>query len=167
MGKLCAALAAGLLACGLWAVPAAAEEPGDRAALKGVEKTRIFWDVGVADAIALSNRLDVIRDTYQALKRQGVKPRMAVGFRGQAVELLVTDLDAVPFDALGSVDSLHQQMRELKRLAGVDFYACHLAMRRHGVAKAQLMEGVQVVTNIFVAVAGFHEQGYTRIPMME
>jgi intracellular sulfur oxidation DsrE/DsrF family protein len=167
MGKLGAALAAWATACLLLAAPAAAEEPGDRFALQGVESTRIFWDIGVADAIALSNRLQVVRDTYQSLKRQGVQPRMAVGFRGQAVELLVTDLDAVPFEALGSVESLHQQMRELKRLAGVEFYACKLAMRRHGVQEPQLMDGVRVVTNIFIAVAGFHEQGYTRIPMME
>ena len=147
------------------AAPVHAAQPGDSDALKGVKQARLLWDVTQSDAIKLSNWLTVIRDTYEGLERQGVKPRMVLVFRGSAVRLLAKEVDDVPFDQLGMIDEVHGLLAEIRALPRVRLEACNLALRRQGMETRPLVPGVEVVTNTFIAIAGYNEQGYARIPV--
>ena len=144
---------------------AQAEQPGDAHALKGVSQARILWDIQLTDTLKLDNWLTVIRDTHEALAREGVEPRMVLIFRGEAVELLSRSLDHVPLEQMGMIQDVHRHLRALDNKAHVELRACHLALRRYGMADAKLVKGVEPVTNSFLAIAGYGRQGYTRIPV--
>jgi len=142
-----------------------AELPGDAEALAEVSDGRLLWDVQEAKALRLSNWLTVILDTYEGLKRNGVRPHMVLVFRGKAVRLLARDLSDVPFDEVGMIEEVHSKLDELRRLPRVRLEACNLALRRQGMADRPLVAGVKRVTNAFIAVAGYGAQGYTRVPV--
>lgn len=142
-----------------------AAKPGDVEALQGVEQARLLWDVTQSDAIKLSNWLTVIRDTYAGLARQDVSPRMVLVFRGSAVNLLARDMDDVPFDQIGMIQEVHDLLAEIRALPRVRIEACNLALRRQGMEETALVPGVKVVTNTFMAIAGYNEKGYARIPV--
>ncbi|HKL77937.1 MAG TPA: hypothetical protein VJ985_06175 [Gammaproteobacteria bacterium] len=154
-----------LLSLALVVPGAQAAKPGDSDALQGVEQGRLLWDITQADAIKLGNWLTVIRDTYEGLERQGVTPHMVLVFRGQAVRLLAQEVDDVPFEQLGMIDEVHSLLAEIRSLPRVRLEACNLALRRQGMEDKPLVPGVKVVTNTFMAIAGYNEKGYARIPV--
>ena len=142
-----------------------AAQPGDADALQGVEEVRLLWDIQLADTLKLDNWLTVMRDTHEALQRQGREPRMVLIFRGAAVELLSRSLDHVPIEEMGMIQDVHRHLRALDAMEHVKLRACNLALRRYGMADATLVPGVKPVTNSFLAIAGYTRQGYTRIPV--
>ncbi len=144
---------------------AAPDLPGDREALKGAEQGRLLWDVTEADAIRLSNWLTVILDTYEGLERHGLKAHMVLVFRAGSVRMLLEDLDRVPLEQMGMVEEVHTKLRELKQLPRVRMEVCNLALRRQGLEGAPLVPQVKVVTNAFIAIAGYNERGYARVPV--
>ena len=143
--------------------PARAELPGDIESLQGVSDGRLLWDVQEGQALRLSNWLTVIHDTYEGLKRLGVRPHMALVFRGKSVRLLARHIDDVPFDQLGMIEEVHAKLADLRRLPEVRLEACNLALRRQGMADKALVPGVKRVTNAFIAIAGYGAKGYTRV----
>ncbi|HKJ72083.1 MAG TPA: hypothetical protein VKA55_10060 [Gammaproteobacteria bacterium] len=154
-----------LLLGGLAAAPARAELPGDAEALAGVSDGRIMWDVTEPRALRLSNWLTMVQDTYEGLKRLGVRPHMVLIFRGQAVRLLAREVDDVPFEDLGLIDEVHAKLAELRRLPRVRLEVCDIALRRQGMEDTPLVAGVKPVTNGFIAMAGYGAKGYTRVPV--
>lgn len=145
--------------------PAQTGLPGDKEALKGVDQGRLLWDVTESDALRLSNWLTVILDTYEGLERHGLKARMVLVFRGSSVTLLPGDLDRIPLEELGMIEEVHAKLRKLKALPRVRMEVCNLSLRRQGLDETPLIPQVKVVTNAFIAIAGYNERGYARVPV--
>lgn len=143
----------------------AEEQAGDAVALQGVEVGRIIWDVTQGDAALLSGRLAVVRQTYEDMRRQKVRPEMVFAFRGGAVLLLNRELERVPFAQRNDVEAVQQQLAALLELPGVRMEACQIAMRRADMTAADLIPGVHQVGNTFLSLMGFVQRGYVTIPL--
>lgn len=141
------------------------EQAGDGVALQGVEVGRIIWDVTQGDPALLSGRLAVVRQTYEDLKRQQVRPDMVFAFRGGAVLSLNRDLDRLPFAQRNDVEAVQQQLAALLELPGVRMEACQIAMRRVEMTADDLIPGVHQVGNTFLSLMGFAQRGYVTIPL--
>lgn len=59
-----------------------AATPDDRAALQGVKSGKGIFDINITDVDKLPLYLQVIKETHDGLKKQGVKPDLIVAFRG-------------------------------------------------------------------------------------
>ncbi|WP_429884541.1 hypothetical protein [Geoalkalibacter halelectricus] len=143
--------------------PAAAAAPDDREALRDVEVGRIFWDVTLADPVALAGRLGVIRQTYEDMVRQNVKPEMIFAFRGGAVRLLATDLAAAGVAQREEAAVVQKRLSALLELPGVRMESCYIAMRRVPLEPQQLLSGIHSVGNTFLSAMGYGQRGFVSI----
>lgn len=131
----------------------AAQKPTDRAALAGLKTAKVIFDVRVNDLDKLIFNLDLIRETFEGMAAQGVKPKMVVAFRGLGVKLLsVAELDEEALDLF----------RDLKR-KGVRFEACALAMRTFKVDPTGLIPEIKLVANALNSLIGYQLKGYALI----
>ena len=60
-----------------------AATPEDRAALQGVKSGKGIFDINITDVEKLPLYLQVIKETNDGLKKQGVKPDLIVVFQGR------------------------------------------------------------------------------------
>ena len=145
---------------------ALAEKPGDQHALAGVTSGKVVWDINMASAEKLRLYLQVIDETYEDLKRQGVTPDMVFTFRGSSVRLISTKRDDVPLDEEEHHDGVARQIEGLLAKPNVRMEACSVATRLFRIDNATLLPGIQPVGNTFVSQIGYQAKGYATIPIM-
>lgn len=141
-----------------------AATPDDRAALQGVTSGKGIFDINLTDVDKLPLYLQVIKETNDGLKKQGVKPNLVVAFRGSAVRFVSgsrTDFTPEQRVSLGNADVLIQEL--VKR--GVRFEACAVATRLFKVDNATIIPNVKVVGNTFISLIGYQAKGYAIIPI--
>lgn len=143
----------------------ASDKPDDVRALQGVNTGKVAWDINAGEPKKLKLYLSVMEETYQDLKRQGVKPEMIFTFRGPAVRLVSSDRTDVPLDQEAHYEAVAQQIEKLLTLPDVRMEACAVAARIGGIDPDSLLPGVELVGNTFVSQIGYQAQGYATIPI--
>ena len=141
-----------------------AARPDDRAALKGVTSGKGIFDINLTDVDKLPLYLQVIKETNDGLKKQGVKPNLVVAFRGGAVRFVSnsrTEFTPEQKVSLAKADVLIQELME----RGVRFEACAVATRMFKVDNATIIPNVKVVGNTFISLIGYQSKGYALIPI--
>ena len=139
----------------LFSFPAlhAAQKPNDHEALSGLKTARVIVDIRVADPDKLVFNLQLLRETYEGMVAQGVKPRMVVAFRGPGIGVLAAEeLDEEALDLI----------RILKK-KGVRFEACAYAMQVAKADPANLVAEVKLVANVLNSVIGYQNKGYALV----
>jgi intracellular sulfur oxidation DsrE/DsrF family protein len=129
--------------------------PKDREALKGLKTGKVIFDVRVPDKEKLTFHLELIKETFEGMREQGVQPLMIVTFRGPGVKFLARDEAA---DWNGSL------ITELKAM-GVRFEVCAVAARIFKVDTGALIPDVVLVGNVLTSLIGYQNKGYALIPM--
>jgi intracellular sulfur oxidation DsrE/DsrF family protein len=142
----------------------ASEKPDDSAALAGVERGKVVFDVNVKEPQKLNLYLPVIRETIGDLRRQGVEPDVILAFRGLSVRLISSNREAMELTEFDELDTIAAQLTELQK-EGVRIEACSVATRLFGIDNGTLLEGIKPVGNTFVSLTGYHAQGYASIPI--
>ena len=141
-----------------------AASPDDSAALQGVTSGKGIFDINLIDVDKLPLYLQVIKETNDGLKKQGVKPNLVVAFRGGAVRFVSsnrTDFTPEQRVSLGHADALIQELAK----QGVRFEACAVATRLFKVDSTTIIPNVKVVGNTFISLIGYQAKGYAIIPI--
>ena len=141
-----------------------ADPPDDAAALEGVERGKVVFDINNTSASALNLYLAVIRETFDDLVRQGVEPDIILAFRGPAVTLVSTDRERFESDDFDALDQIADYVADLEML-GVRMEGCGVATRLFQVDNNTLLEGIKPVGNTFVSLIGYQARGYAVIPI--
>ena len=131
----------------------AAQKPDDHDALAGLKKAGVIFDVRVPDHEKLVFNLKLIKETFEGMVAQGVKPKMVVSFRGPGVKLLT----AAEID-----EEALELIRELKK-KGVRIEVCSVALRVFKVEQAAIIPEVRLVANVFNSLIGYQNKGYALI----
>lgn len=143
-----------------------AEKPSDEKALAGVTSGKVAWDINMGNAEKLRLYLQVMDETYEDLKRQGVEPEMVFTFRGPSVRLISTDHKDLALDEEAHYQAVADQIKALLAKPNVRMEACSVATRLFGVDGSTLLPGVEHVGNTFVSQIGYQAKGYATIPIM-
>jgi intracellular sulfur oxidation DsrE/DsrF family protein len=129
--------------------------PDDREALKGLDTGKVIFDIRVSEPEKMIFNLGLIVETFEGLRKQGVKPVMIAAFRGPGVKLLTRE---------GSTEEIRDLLSELKKL-GVRMEVCGVATRVFKVDNANLLPEVILVGNGFASLIGYQNKGYAVIPI--
>ena len=145
-----------LLALGLPAViHADSTVPDDRFALKGLQQTRTIFDVRLAELDKLMFNSGLIKETFEGINNQKVKPTMIVSLRGPAVKLFTKD-QAPP--------ELRELLADLKK-KGIRIEICSVATRVFKVDNSQLLPDVILVGNVLTSQIAWQNKGYALITL--
>jgi intracellular sulfur oxidation DsrE/DsrF family protein len=129
--------------------------PNDRAALKGLKQTKAIFDVRLADLDKLMFNLGLIKETWEGLNGQKVKPTLIVTLRGPAVKLFAKDQ---------APKELVELLSELKE-KGIRIEICSVATRVFKVDTSQLVSEVILVGNVLTSQIAWQNKGYALITL--
>ncbi|TVP83365.1 MAG: hypothetical protein EA347_12680 [Thioalkalivibrio sp.] len=143
---------------------ALASPPDDSRALEGVETGRVIFDLNNDNPQVLALYLEVIQETYEDLRDQGVEPDIILAFRGRAVTMVSEDrerFELTEFDHLDRIEGFISEFRD----KDIRMESCAVATRLFGVDHGELLPGITPVRNTFVSLTGYQAQGYAVIPI--
>lgn len=143
----------------------AADKPSDAAALNGVTTGKVVWDISMASPETLALFLTVVRETYDDLVRQNVKPDMVLAIHGVPVKYVTRSHDQLPFEAQVPVEKINGVLDDLAKRPGVRIEVCSIANRLMGVDNAAVRPAYHVVGNTWVSLIGYQAQGYAVVPI--
>lgn len=144
---------------------AGADKPSDAAALAGVTTGKVVWDVSMANPATLALFLSVVRETYDDLARQNVKPEMVLAIHGAPVRFVRAEREDLPLDVAAAVDRVNDVLDDLAARPGVRIEVCSIANRLFGVDNAAIKKNFHVVGNTWVSLIGYQAQGYAIVPI--
>ena len=128
--------------------------PNDREALGGLDTGKVVFDIRISDPEKLIFNLELIKETFEGMQRQGVKPVMIATFRGPGVKLLSRG---------GTTDEIRDLVAELKK-KGVRMEVCAVATRVFKVDNSALIPDVVLVGNVLISLIGYQNKGYALVP---
>lgn len=143
----------------------AADKPSDATALKGVKTGKVVWDISMANPETLAVFLSVVRETYDDLARQKVKPDMVLAIHGVPVKFVRAKRDDLPLETGAAVDRINDVLDDLAKRPGVRVEVCSVANRLFGVDNASIKPNFHVVGNTWVSLIGYQAQGYAVVPI--
>lgn len=139
-----------------------AAPPDDRVALQGIRSGKGVFDINLAVVDKFPLYLQVIKETDEGLKRQGIKPELIVAIRGGAVRFVSSNRMNFSPDQRDDLEHAEKLIHELAKL-GVRFEACAIATRLYHVDNASIINDVKVVGNTFISLIGYQARGYAVI----
>lgn len=143
----------------------AADKPSDAAALKGVTTGKVVWDISMTNPETLALFLSVVRETYDDLARQNVKPEMVLAIHGVPVKFVRTNRDDLPLETSAAIDKINDVLDDLAKRPGVRVEVCSIANRLFGIDNASIKSNFHVVGNTWVSLIGYQAQGYSVVPI--
>jgi len=129
--------------------------PNDRYALKGLKQAKAIFDVRLAELDKVLFNLGLIKETWEGINAQGVKPSLIISLRGPAVRLFTRDQ---------APQELVELLAELKKM-GVRIEICSVATRVFKVDNARLIPEVILVGNVLTSQIGWQHKGYALITL--
>jgi len=141
------------------------QDINDADALANVNVGKVVWDITADNPKKLALFLSVIKETYEGLIKQNVKPDMIFTFHGGVVKLISTNREKVPLEDHDELDKVHQLLNELQKKEGVKMESCSIATRLFSVDNKTILEGIKPVGNTFISIIGYNTKGYAVIPI--
>lgn len=142
-----------------------AAELSDQSALAGVKSGKGLFDMATGHPNALLVNLNIVGETLDGLKHQGVEPDLVVAFRGPAVRFISREENLIPPEHAATAMEIAARIEHLAA-RGVRFEACGITTRMMKLDIAKLVKGVKPVANTFISLIGYQAKGYALIPVL-
>ena len=130
---------------------------------KGVTVAKSTWDVTVGDEKKFNDRMDLIRQTAESLKKRGITPDFHVFVRGGATKFVTKTLDQTNFekekDKIKNMAGTQATLKKLKD-TGVPVEVCSVAMDVQKVKKDNVQPFVAVADNVWENLIILQNKGY-------
>ncbi|MGH9426401.1 MAG: DsrE family protein [Terriglobia bacterium] len=136
----------------------------DYAALKGVEKVKVAFDVRTGVPQTAARQLKLIHDTHKQLIALKKSPVSAVVFIGPAVKLISTNREGFKPEELPLLDEIAQTVSAIAN-DGIPLEVCLFAAKVFNVDPATVLPEITRVENGYVSLIGYETQGYSLIPV--
>lgn len=139
-------------------------QPDDSRALQGMTQAKAIFDIAVGEPKKLLLYLQVIGQTHESLKAQGVEPDFILSFISGSV-WLVSNEHAKQKEYPALWQKLGAELEKLSKM-GMRIEACAVATDLFGIKREQMMPGVELIGNSFASFIGYQSKGYALIPVM-
>lgn len=141
-----------------------AEAPSKDDVVAALKEVTVYFDVNVGEPEKLAGRLQLIEKTHSDLIASGLTPRFIVGIRGKASNFFTKDDDRIAANDLPFKKKILARVAQFQA-AGIRLEQCRLAADMQGLHEADFLPQLELVSNGYVAMIGYQQQGYAYVPM--
>lgn len=139
----------------------AAAKAGD---FGGLKEAKVVWDVHAGDEKIFTDRISLIHQTSESLKKKGITPVFVIGIRGPATKYVAKSVEGTKFekDKIEKKDEIQQKLLKATE-GGIKIKQCSIPMQRFNVAKNNVVDFVEVVDNVWETMIALQNKGYAYI----
>ena len=132
----------------------------------GVRTARAVWDVTVGDEKVFTDRMQLIRQTADSLRKRGIEPDFVLVIHGKATRFVTRSLEGTKF-AGKKVPGMARARAALEDLreSGADIEVCAIAMKRGRVEPSNVQPFATIQDNVFENLIVLQNKGYAYMPV--
>jgi intracellular sulfur oxidation DsrE/DsrF family protein len=128
------------------------------------KEMKLAFDFTDGNPAVLLKKLDNVDLTRRQLIESGVTPKIVMTFRGNASYFTQTKLSAVKDTERADALKVAAKLREMQAAPGVQgMEQCNLPLADRKLNPADLMQGIKLVPNGWIALGRYQQQGYAYI----
>lgn len=134
--------------------------------LAGVKEAKAVFDITTGNEKVLLDRLDLIRQTAEGLKKKGIKPDFVLVIHGPAAKFATKTLVGTKFEK-EKVESMGKAQAALDSLkgGGAKIELCSIAMDRGKIAKNNVAPFAVIEDNVWENTIVLENKGYAYMPI--
>lgn len=133
---------------------------------EGVKEAKAVWDITTGDENVFLDRVQLIRETAEGLKKRGIKVDFVLVIHGPASKFITKSLTGTKFekDKLAKLDEIHSTMQNI-RDRGIKIEVCSIAMSRGKIGKENVQPFAVIEDNVFENIIVLENKGYAYMPV--
>jgi intracellular sulfur oxidation DsrE/DsrF family protein len=127
----------------------------------GIQTAKVVWNVTTGDEKVFLDRMDLIQQTADSLKKRGIKPEFVVIIHGHAAKFVAKDLKGTKFakDKLPKLQQAHSSLASLTH-NGVPVEVCAIALKRAKIKHSNVRDFAVIQENVFENLIVLQNKGY-------
>lgn len=139
-----------------------------KAGPKDAKEVKVVWDVTIGNEAMFKDRLGLIQQTADVIRKNGMSPRFVIVIHGPATKFAVSSLYGTKFEneELKELDHIHRVILEMNSDC-VRFIQCEVPMTRNNVSKSNILPYFDISETVFYDLAILQMEGYAYIPIYE
>lgn len=149
-----------LIFAALAAVPVQAQD------FEGVKTAKAVWDVTAGNGKIFIDRMHLIRETAESLKKRGIQPDFVLAIHGPASKFTAKTLTGTKFEK-EKLSSLEEARSALQRLQaeGAKVEVCSISLGRGKIAKDNVQPFAVIEDNVLENLIVLQNKGYAYMPV--
>ncbi|HAK59095.1 MAG TPA: hypothetical protein DCO77_01760 [Nitrospiraceae bacterium] len=134
----------------------------------GLKEVKAVWDVRVSEEDVFQDRMDLIHQAADVLKKNGVRPLFVIALNGPAVLFATRTLKgtAADGDTIGALPAIQKMMGQMRR-DGIRFETCGVSMKRNKISEKNVIPMMDVQDHIWANILALQNKGYAYMPVFE
>ncbi|MCL4492629.1 MAG: DsrE family protein [Nitrospirae bacterium] len=133
---------------------------------KGAKDAKAVWDITTGDENVFLDRIQLIKETMESLKKRGIKADFVLVIHGPAAKFAAKSLAGTKYekDKLAKLDQIQSAMHRLKN-DGSRIEVCSIAMQRGKIDKENVQPFAVIEDNVFENTIVLQNRGYAYMPV--
>lgn len=133
---------------------------------KSKKEVRVVWDVTIGDEALFVDRMGLIQQTADVIRKNGLTPKFVIVIHGPATKFMACSLSGTDFEAekIERLTDIQKIIVEMSK-DNINFIQCQVTMTRKNVSKDNLLPFISVSETIFYDLAILQMKGYAYIPV--
>lgn len=130
---------------------------------------KIVWDVTIGNEALFEDRLGLIQQTADVIRKKGMMPKFVLVVHGPATKFMTRSLDGTKYEneQMQRLSDIQRVMSEMNEKERMRFVQCQVPMIRNNVAGDNVLAFVEVSETVFFDLAVLQMEGYAYIPINE
>lgn len=147
----------------LYAPTASAASASD---FTGVKSVKAVWNITTGSEKVFIDRMQLIRQTADSLKKRGIKSDFVLVIHGKAAKFVTKTLQGTKF-AKEKVPGMAKAQTVLKDLGGYGskIEVCSIAMKRAKIKPSNVQPFAAIQENVFENLIVLQNKGYAYMPV--
>ena len=98
---------------------------------EGIRQVKVVWDITAGDEKVFTDRIGLIKETAESLKKRGLQPEFVLAIHGPAAKYVTKSLAGTKYekDKIEKLGAIQTSMDNLKK-DGMKIEVCAIAMKR-------------------------------------
>lgn len=133
------------------------------------KEVKIVWDVTIGNEALFEDRMGLIQQTADVIRRKGMTPKFVLVVHGPATKFITRSLNGTKFEneKIVRLPDIQRVITEMSKADKMRFVQCQVPMIRNNVAEDNVLPFVDVSETVFFDLAILQMEGYAYIPIYE
>lgn len=129
-------------------------------------EVKIVWDVTIGNEALFEDRLGLIQQTADVIRKNKMTPKFVIVIHGPATKFAVRSLCGTKFEneKIERLSDIHKIIVEMNK-DNINFVQCQVPMTRHNVSEDNILPFFNISETVFFDIAILQKDGYAYIPL--
>ena len=131
----------------------------------GVKSAKAVWDITVGDQKVFTDRIGLIKQTADSLRKRGIEPDFVLVIHGKAAQFVTRTLKGTKFKKKVPGMAKAQAALESLQKRGTPVEVCAIAMKRAKIGHDNVQPFATIQDNVFENLIVLQNKGYAYMPI--